>query len=766
MKRLIPSLATLLLCTNSYSQDIESGGLNLQLTPTMPENVRISSNNGAEYNHETGLVRYLGGVQMHTDNGIQLFANQALLDTHKKLVHLSGDVSIYQNAVLHKGQKATYNYDTGQLDTKELRTSLDPMLLDSDSFNSETLSGKRIFIGKNAGITTHDRKKPSFWIKAKEIQIYPEEEIILKNLKLYAGDTPIFWLPYLAQPMDAQLGYHFTPGVRSNWGAFLLNRYGIMLGGDENAKTGRKENQWLLSEWQFDIRAKRGIGAGVDFSDTRLEKNENLGWFKMYYTKDQDPSISRNSLPRTPINNDRYELELKHRFNWESTNGSENIFDANLTYLSDQYYLEDFEPSNYTLNPQPDNILGFQRRNESYQLGGFTRFQLNDFYQTDSRLPELYFDHAKRPIFGTSLLHEGSSSIGYYHEDIASQYKEALRSESRASRITADRKSVISRLLKDHNFGRVHTYQELSHPIELVEGITITPRAGAGYSQYWNEGEQNKSHGSSHGYLGLNTAVKLTRNYGSVQSKSWGLDQLLHVLQPYANLSVLSTNELDDDQIKIDRLTPTERPRPFDVARFTAIDDYRNWSIVRLGVRNQILTKRDGRSHTWLTLDTYLDSFLNDPEFNRDFSNLYNDLRWTPVPWGRLSLNSQIPVNSGGFSEFTTRIIFWPHEDIELELSHSYLAEHPTIVDSNLVKASLFFRLNHKWSAGTSHKWELDDNTLERQEYSLYRNFESWTASLGFYQRNNRLDKEYGTLLNISLNALPSMNLPFNIEAQ
>ncbi|MEO1857629.1 MAG: hypothetical protein ABGY95_09755, partial [Rubritalea sp.] len=641
MNRLAPSLAAILISVASYSHaqgdgELQHGGLDLQLTPTMPDNVRITSNNGAEYNGETGLIRYLGGVQVYTDNGIQIFAKQAFIDTTKQVIHLNGDVSIYQNAVLHRGARASYNYGTEQLDTKGLKTSMDPILLDSDTFTSKTIDGKRVFIGKNAGLTTHDRQNPNFWIRAKKIEVYPEEEIIFRNLKLYAGDTPIFWLPYLSQSMGSELGYQFTPGSRSNWGAFLLNKYGIMLGGKENPISGRKEDQWLLSEWLFDIRSKRGIGVGVDFTDQRLDSNRNLGWLKTYYATDIDPTISRTSLPREQIDSNRYKLELKYRFDWHNSPSTTTIADANLTYLSDRHYLEDFEPRNYTLNPQPDNIIGIQQRSDRYQLGAFTRLQLNDFYEADTRLPEIYLDHAKRPIFNSSILHEGSSSIGYYKEELGSSDPVRLRSEAENAATTTERNSEIQRLLGDNSFGRLHTYQELSRPFEVANGITVTPRAGAGYSYYWDEGADGNSHSSPHGYLGLDAAMKFTRTYSSVQSKQWGLNELMHVIQPYTNVSVLATNELDEDDSKIDRLTPTERPRTSDVARFSAIDDYRNWSIARIGARNNLITKRNNRSHSWLTLDTYIDAFLNDPEYDRDFSNLYNDLSWNPVPWGSL----------------------------------------------------------------------------------------------------------------------------------
>ncbi|NIP96933.1 MAG: hypothetical protein GWO24_27255, partial [Akkermansiaceae bacterium] len=79
-------------------------------------------------------------------------------------------------------------------------------------------------------------------------------------------------------------------------------------------------------------------------------------------------------------------------------------------------------------------------------------------------------------------------------------------------------------------------------------------------------------------------------------------DGLLHVVQPYASPSWMATDELDASFPRIDRLTPSTRPRPLGVGRFSAIDDLEDWTIVRLGARNRLLTRRDGGTHEWLTV--------------------------------------------------------------------------------------------------------------------------------------------------------------------
>lgn len=772
---MLPSLALLSFCSTLFSQDardnaadantLEAGGFDLQLTAQMPKSVKIASNGGADYNSETGQLRYADGVQIEADNGMQLFADKASIDTIKKQITLSGNVSIFQGNVFHRGEKAVYDYGKKLLQTRKLRTAVAPILLDSDSFSAVQENGETVFVGENAGITTHDVTSPNYWVRANKVSVYPNDKVVFNDLKLYLGETPVFWLPYFSQPLDAELGYHFIPGGRSNWGTYLLNRYGIMLGGEKNAITGKREDQWLLSQWLVDLRSRRGLGTGVDLIDTRLDSNQNLGWLKLYYANDLDPSIERSGVDRDFVNEDRYRIEFKHRFELDSSVSHTTLFDINLTWLSDRYYLEDFEPRTYTVNPEPENLLGIQRRGEYYQLGAFTRFQLNDFYQADSRLPEVYFDQVKRPLWGSGILHEGSTSLGYYREDLADHVASDLRQEASNPLTSPERVDAIDRILGRNDFARFHTYQEVTRPIELADGFSLTPRAGLGFTQYWDEGEEDNSFSSTHMYAGLDASMKFTKRYSQARCDTLGVNELLHVIQPYANLSILSTDELDPYSSRIDRLTPTERPRPIDVARYSAIDEYNNWSITRLGVRNQLMTKRNGGSHAWLTLDSYIDAFLNDPELNRKFSNVYNDIHWYPVPWAGLSLETQFPVTSSGFTEISTQLDFMPNENIELEFGHRYLHDNPTLLDSNRVDIRSYFRISNGWGFGTYHQWELDDSTLERQQYTLHRNHESWTTSIGFFHRDNREKDEFGAMLNFTLRALPQLSLPVSVDA-
>ncbi len=764
--------------------------------PMIPKDLKITNQGGTiEGDIETGL-RLGGPVKIEGDNGLEIFSRTAVLDLKAKSVTLVGDVTIYQGNSMQRGEQAVYYYERKFLDTSGLRASLDPILMEAGKFTVESQGGRQVFVGHDAGITTHDVEDPNYWVRASKTRIYPGEKIVFNNLRLYAGETPIFWLPYLSQPLDAELGYHIIPGGRSNWGAYLLNTYGVMLGGEKDPVTGDNHDAWLLSRWHLDLRATRGIGLGVDFVDTRVENSEEISGLSLYYLHDIDPQESRTGVPREDISPDRYRLELKHRIEPDFPDDADWKIDSNLTWLSDDYYLEDFDPIRYRTDPAPDNTLGIYRRSDKSLLSLYTRFQLNDFYRADTRLPEIAFDQARAPLFGLPLLHEGTTSLGLIGEEAGditrgaiidplmgltladSDTRRLLNQLSGYERRLAEsmvalplgdpkRESLRSQLL-DSSYVRFRTYQEISKPMMLGGFLSLTPQVGLGYSQYGAVDGPEDGLGRTHLHAGVESSLKFSKDLGGYQNHAWGLDGMRHIFQPYAGWSLVSTDDFEPGDPGVDRLTPTTRPRPLDPVRFTAVDELQSWNVLRFGARNRLLTKRDGQSFEWLYLETYFDAFIEDPEGQRDYSNLYNNVRWQPVPWMNIDLETQFPIAAGGsgFSELNTNMRFLPSDRFEFSFDYRWLNGHPILPDSTLVSIRTYTRLTGNWGIGTRHSMELDDGTLESQQYTLHRDLGNWVAGMGVTARDNRLEQEYGLVFSLTLKDFPSVSLPFELDAQ
>lgn len=730
-----------------------------------------------------------GAVKLKTETGVEIFANRGVLDDAAKTVTLTGDVSIYQNQTVQRGKQVVYYMEEQKIDASGLRTGVDPLLLEADGFSMEERDGKQVFVGRDAGITTHDVEDPAVWVRAGETTVFPDDRVEFRNMKLYAGDTPIFWLPYFSQPLDGDLGYHFIPGARSNWGAYLLNSYGLML--------GQGDDRWLLSRWNFDLRTDRGVAAGLDLIDRRLEdENPNMTGFSFYYANDLDPTISRTGLPRPQLNEDRWRAMLQHRFMLPMEGGSRWRIDANLNALSDNYFLEDFDPRAFSTDPNPDNTLGLFRQGEDSLFGIVMRLGPNDFYRSETRIPEISFEQSRRPLFGLPILHEGQTSFSIVDEEIgtASQntartllslpansplvpglldqlptYERQLVRQIRALPAGSPAiPSLVTQLLNP-GYTRFHTYQELSMQTKLGGWLNLTPEIGAGYSNYTGVNGPTTSLSRAIFYAGAEASMKLSRDYGEFVSRTWGLDGLLHVFQPYTRFSYLNTDDLNPLFPTVDRENFTTRPRTLAPNRFTAIDELRDWSILRLGMRNRLITRRDGQSYEWLYIDTYMDGFFDDPErLGRNFSNLFNDVTWRPLSWLEASLETQFPVfdDGSGFSEVAARLRFMPTENLEFSIANRYLDNHPILEDSNRFDLRAYLRLNDKWGVGATHIWELDDGTLEVQQYTVHRDFNHFVGSLGFTARDNRLDEEYGVILSIALKDFPSASLPLSLDAQ
>lgn len=712
------------------------------------------------------VVQYQGNIKFKTDNGLEAFADRAKYDTAKETVVLSGDVSLFQDGLTYRGDSAVFNLKTQKFETRSLRLGFSPLLLKADRIRQITDKGRTAYLADNAGVTTHDVENPDFWLRARRTTIFPDDKLIFQDFKLEVGNRNLLWLPYLSQPLDANLGYLIMPGGQTNLGGFIKNRYGIMLGGERDPLTGEKKDAWLLSQWRADLYSNKGLGLGVDLLDTRVDKADDFGWLKLYYIYDLNPEDQRAGVNRGNLNPNRFRAEFVHRLPLFETSRARYHLDANLNWISDEYYLEDFDPSYFRINRAPDNYLGLVRRTANSLTTLMTRIRPNSFYRSDTRLPELAFDWIRQPFLNTPFLYESQSSIGLYREHLSDFERGSFRNQIDSLLPGDPRRDELQRLLDDRGFFRAHTYHEFSLPSKFGH-FNVIPRAGFGHTNYQAVQGPDGAIGRTHISAGVDLSTKLTKAYPGLVSKRWGLDGARHIIEPYASLSWLSTNELDASFGRIDRLTPTSRPRPRHVGRFTAVDDLADWSILRLGMRNRLVTQRDGATHDWLMLDTYIDTFIEDPELDRDLSNLYNELHWAPLPWLEVNLETQFPISAtDNFTEVASTFRFMPRDDFEMTVEYRHLDNHPILRNSDRVVLETFTRLNDYWGFGTHHRYEIEDSTLELQQYSAHYDFDSFVGSLGFFIRNNRAQDELGLMLSFGIKEIPNLSLPIEIGAQ
>jgi len=733
----------------------------------------IQGASNTDINTEKQIATYTGDLRIVFDDTI-IKAGRAEYYVKTGEMIASENVTVYQDGQVFKGEKVVYNTQSGTISSEGLRSRVDSILFRADNFRTKTKDAK-VIEGGETTFSTHDAQVPNWRIKAKSIQIYPDDKVVFKSPKIYAGNTPIFWLPHLAQPLDDELGYFFTPGYNTRWGAFLLNRYGAMHG------------DHTLGQYHFDVRHGRGVGLGADFISQKFRENPNIGKLTLYSTYDLDPQFHRESPERDELSQNRYRINFQHRIYFPGPEESTFYLDFDINRVSDRLYYSDFFFSDAQLDPEPDNLINLVKREENYTVSLSARFQLNDFFERDARTPEVSFDAVTQKIGNTNFYYRGSSSYGILSKERSTRQiqqlelqqaqgftdlNNALAGTPSSPNTPEQIQNFINSLqgqIDGTGFNRLYTYHEALFPADLGP-IRVVPRAGIGMVSYTDiEGGVNPVNQARRPivHVGLDASTKWTKEYKNIQSRRLGLDRMRHIVQPYLNYSYVETDEIGGVIDRIDGNIATTKLRPIDIPLFSNIDAIDPWNIFRPGIRHTFQTRRGKKTHNWLTLNSYMDVYMDDPEFDRDISGLHTNLRWAPVPWLSLKVDSQIPIdnNPANFNELNSQLIWAPTDRVQLGLSHFLLNDHPTFNDSSLVSLTSYIRLSENWGFSTTHRYEAEDSILEMQSYNLHRDLTTWTASIGALMLNNiGTEDEIGVVFSFTLKEFPSVYVPVDLN--
>ena len=749
MKRLLALFAILLLSV---------GGLRAQFGNFGDVPVDITAD---EMGGERGFGTVEGNVVIRYGT-TTIYCDFAQYNADTRDILVQGNVRIYREGRLFTGDRALYNLETKVLSAADFRGDFTPFRFGGDSLGT---IGSNAYFVKEGLFTTSDSSKPDYSLKAHSVRVYPNDRIIFRDVLLYVGRTPIFWFPYLYQSLNREQGFTITPGYKSVWGAYLLGTYTFPL----------TEN--ISGKLHLDLMAERGAGVGFEANWGSQKGDKNWGRFRSYFIEDQNPGVNKTSLAREPIDPSRYRLSFQNR-----TYLTEDIYASiDINKLSDARFLQDFNESEFRRNPNPDNIIALTKWDEDYTGTLLARKNLNEEnFDMTERLPEGALDLKRQPFFKTPLFYESETSAGFYRRNFAGDGA-----------------------VNDYDTFRADTFHQLSFPETYFGWLAVVPRIGVRGTYYADSGtfedriitrridptvpgepvlidsttvRELRQRGSVFrpvANAGVEASFKVSRAWEQAQSRMWGLDGLRHVAQPFINLSYVYSGEDPVDILQFDRLNRSTQLPPVDFPQFNSIDSIDNWSILRLGIRNRLQTRRDSRTINWLELNTYFDINFERPEFlggvmpdPGTFSNVYNRLRWSPLSWVNLTVDSQLPLIDKGFTEVNSRLNFLVNQNVQLDLGHRYLDGNPLIQNSSLVQFGGYFRLDDNWAFSFRESYEFQDSILESQRYELHRDLSSWVASLGFIIRDNSGVNDYGVILTFTLKDLPNVRAPFAFDPE
>ncbi len=674
-----------------------------------------------EFDPETKIVTATQGVQVNY-NGAELTATHATLNQETGDITADGMVTLLRDNQLWRGEWLEYNFKTKVMKAERFKAGMTPFFVTGIGLRADPTN--RVHTAMEAQITTDDLAEPGYKIRARTLILVPGHSFEARHATFYLGNVPVFYWPRYARTFGRHPNnLEFTPGFRTIHGPYLLGTYNWYA------------NEKLSGAFHLDYRQKRGVGFGPDL-------NYDLGrWGKgeiqTYFTRDEAPGT--NTLNRV-MDDKRHRLSFSHQATLR-TNLTATLVVREQT---DPFVIRDFFEHEYRRNIQPSTFLEVNQLWQNWSLNVLAQPQVNDFFETVERLPDVKLTGVRQQIGVTPVYYESESSAGYYRHQFADNVKPEFVA------------------------WRADSYHQLLLPYTFFGWLNVSPRVGGRFTHYGEtEGtgftttEKNRAVFNT----GAEVTFKASRIWAGAQNKFLDVQELRHIVSPSINyVFVPSPNVLPPQLPQFDIEQHSLRLLPIEYPDYNAIDSIDSQNVLRFGLHNKLQTKRQGQIENLLNWELYTDWRLKPRTGQATFADLFSDLDFQPRSWLTFNSETRYDISNGVFKQANHNLVLSPQNFWSVSLGHRYIRADavpgPNALGNNLVYTSLYYRLNENWGARMTHHFEARDGRMEEQFYTLYRDLRSWTAALTFRVRDSRVGKEdYTVAVTFSLKAFPRFKL-------
>ena len=746
--RLVSSILMLLVAWPSDGRVAE------QVSPDAPVwEIESLKPGDFDYNLEKGLVIMNDRFRItFEEQGERVFitADHGRLDQATGEIIAEGSVTLQSQDRVFTSHRLYYNFQTRAMQTDNFRAGQSPFFVEGTNIKGDAMSNQ--YSAADAWLTTDDRSDPILRIRTRHLSIAPGKFVEATSATLYAGKVPLFYFPYYRRQLDRTPSqWSITPGYRSRYGLFFEGSYNWGL------------SERLDGEVHLDYRARRGWAAGVN-SDYDLGL-AGSGEASVYLLDDRDPAAGADRRSRVgdfaDINN-RHRLSLYHSVQLRPDFMAKLV----LQNQSDAFVNRDFFEGQFRRNPQPASHVELAKHWRNFSVSLLAQPQVDDFYQTVERLPEIRVTGLRQRLSVTPVFYESESTVGYFEF----------------------RPAATELGLFNYEAFRADTHQQLLVPRTYFGWLNVTPHAGVRLTHYGATSGGDPALGQAGGRdrsvfnTGVELSLKASSTWANASSRLLDVGGLRHIVQPLANyIYVPEPNRHPWELPQFDRELQALRLRPVDFPDYNSIDSIDSRNVVRLGIRNRLQTKRDGQVDDLLNWEMFTDWRLETNGGEPRFNDIYSDLEVKPRSWLLLGSEVRFDPNDRLLNEANHTISLLPNDRWSWTVGHRYLRDlspeelrerYPydpffsQQIDTDwrwgndLLFSRIYYRLNEEWGFRMIHQFEASDGTMEDQSYGVFRDFSSATAGLRFRLRNHRSGKnDFSVNLVFSLKAMPSKGL-------
>ncbi|RKY39770.1 MAG: hypothetical protein DRP75_01015 [Candidatus Omnitrophota bacterium] len=675
-----------------------------------------------EYLQEKSEVIASGNVRaIYKD--IELNCRKLRVNTQTKDVYAQGEIVLREGDKELRGENLVYNLDSkkGTLDNGRLFSPI--WYGEGKEIEKVSKDGFEI---RDGYITTCDPRHPhctNYKISSQKIEIKLKDRVRAKNVLLWIGKIPIFYLPFYSYSLKNNRPHIRVSGGHSKeWGTFVktASRFNIDDG----------EGYFLLDYYE-----RKGVGEGLTY---RYSSDLGEGEILTYYIYERDKLKPEG----VPAERERYKAEIKHHYQIDKNT------DLRLEYhyLRDEDFNKDYFYDLYKQDNQPKSYISLVHSSENYVFTAKARKRVNHFFTVVEKLPELKLEYLDRQIGNSNFYFQSENSFNNFYKRYAHHSQD------------------------DEKRWRLDTYNQLSYQIkDLWRWLNVRPYIGTRQT-YYNEdryGQEDIVRGVYYG--GLDLSTRFFRIYNA-KSNLWGIEinKLKHIIKPKASYNYIREPNLSSERL----------------FQFDSIDSISHQNTLTLSLENILQTKRKRRRFyknedlgtvyplynvqkgekkevvNLLNLRIEADYYLHKEDHH--LSDVKIELSLEPYDWLSIDLDSSYDSYARGVSfkerfkkanlEINTRARKW-----EFTLSNRYEQK-----ESCELSAELNYTLNSLWRVGIYERYDfIKQKNWERGGYSAVHGYRiahelpCWIVELN-YDFKKHITKNNSTLwLIFRIKALP-----------
>ena len=234
-----------------------------------------------------GFIQVLaGGDEVFAQDGVEVYfqdlqirADELHYIAKSHRAFFAGNVQMAQDNSFVEGNSLEYDFKNKISRIDAAKATITDHDLAGDVYikgDIETMDDL-IFI-QDGTATTCDLEKPHFHLKAGELEIYPDDKMVIRNVSYWEGRVPLFYWPYLVIPLGRTSAFELPQiGHSPSEGWFIKIAYNYYRDRESYGKL------------HLDYMQKKGYGTGVDhtYADGADSGKGNVFVYRLYNPKTQ-----------------------------------------------------------------------------------------------------------------------------------------------------------------------------------------------------------------------------------------------------------------------------------------------------------------------------------------------------------------------------------------------------------------------------------------------------------------------------------------------